>query len=327
MIISKAYRVIYNNFIAVILKKTTTATFWYIPDTPNLINKERLSDYLTMKPSPIYPINYQGKLKYNLKHPESGIIALQYDQPIGQQINPEAAFQYALGLHDRYVHQKSDADLKDFLHYADYFLAQQSSDGDWYYQFDWYISKAPWTSALAQSRGASVMLRAWFLTKNEAYLRSAKLALSKFMLDISKGGYLHRFDEANCDYFEEYPKAPSGVINGFMASIFALWELTIWTQDSDIQQMFDMSILSLEKMLPYYTLNWWTLYDRRKKYCLLNINSPYYHKLQLNYMVCLALISNSEVLKMYAHKWHKDLTPFNKFKSVMNKFLFKVLEY
>jgi hypothetical protein len=327
MIFNKAYQIIYNNLLSFWFNKTTTATFWYLPESAQVYDKESLSLYLQSKASPFYLIDYKEKLKYQLKDVTDDIIVLPYQAPIGEQLNPEAAFQYALGLHDKFLAENNDVFLKEFLRYADYFVKTQSPEGDWHYNFDWYISKAPWSSALAQSRGVSVMLRAWLITKNEQYLHSAKKALSKFKVNTSEGGYLHYFREADCYYFEEYPNAPSGVINGFMATIFAIWEMSIWADDNDAKELLSLAVTSLEKMLPFYTVKWWTIYDRKRKGWVLNINSPRYHAMQINYLACLATITNSAILFSFYEKWKEQVCFFNKTRAVIAKFIFKMLEY
>jgi hypothetical protein len=72
-----------------------------LKETANLHNYNDFENYKKM-PIPFYPISYIAKLKYDHVN-NNNIIVLPYDAPIGDQINPEAAFQYALGLHDSFL--------------------------------------------------------------------------------------------------------------------------------------------------------------------------------------------------------------------------------
>lgn len=314
-----------NYFLSLVIGKLSTTTFWYLPEPPNVFNKQSLQKY--KKPAlgvPFYLMDYCGKLKYKYQN-QQGIIVLPYNQPIGAQVNPEAAFQYALGLHDQYLKTRKVKWFNKFWHYVDYFVSIQTKDGDWHYNFDWFASKAPWSSALAQARGASVMLRAWMHSGKEIYLDAARRALSKFDMPTSQGGFLEKFSLENCFYFEEYPKDPTAVINGFMAALFGVWELSIWTQDARLTQLWKKGISSLEKMLPHYTLSWWTLYDLNNKTWISNINSSRYHLLEINYMKVLCTLDDSAILKKYQLLWLSQYTLIARAKAFFLKVLRKIL--
>ena len=292
----KTWNLIDNYLLARLLNKPSTASFWYLPEPANLVSHEDLFHYMNSPCSPRYLLDYRQKLQYQFVN-DDGIIMLPYDQPIGAQINPEAAFQYALGLHDQFHLSNEQTFLNRFMHYVDYFLARQTQDGYWEYNFDWYGSKAPWHSALAQARGSSVMLRAWKHSGDEKYLNSAKLALSKFTIPSTQGGFLHEFAPEKCMYFEEYPHTPTGVINGFMACLMNIWELKYWTHDAALHELWESGMHSLEKMLPHYTNGWWSLYDLDKNSPIANVNSPRYHLLEMNYLKILATLSESAVIE------------------------------
>jgi len=296
MYVKKIFQLFDNYLIARLQNRPSTALFWYLPEPPNIKTAEDLSRYQNTQHSPIYLMDYRQKLQYSLENKE-GIIVLPYYPPIGPQVNPEAAFQYALGLHDQFYSTKNEAYFKKFWHYVEYFKQQQNAEGLWSYPFDWYGIKAPWYSALAQTRGASVMLRAWLLSKNNEYLNAAKNALMKFLIPTSEGGFLHPFKNTGSYYFEEYPEHPTGVINGFMAALIGIWELQYWLNEPKWINLWESGIHSLEKMLPFYTTNWWSLYDLDKASPIINVNSPRYHLLEMHYLQILSLLSHSAIIK------------------------------
>lgn len=294
--IKRAWHLMDDYILARWQKRASTAHFWYLPEPPNIQICYDMVHQKNTSATPFYLMDYREKLHYSLEN-KDGIIVLAYHQPIGEQINPEAAFQYALGLHDQFFISNQKHYLNKFWHYAHYFLSSQNTDGLWGYEFDWYGSKAPWYSALAQSRGASLMLRAWIHSKNPQFLDAAITALSKFNIPTHQGGFLQQFSLGNCFYFEEYPQTPSGVINGFMATLISLWEIHFWTQDRAIGDLWKMGISSLEIMLPHYSTGWWSLYDLDQHKNIKNVNSPRYHLLEIHYLQILNLLSPSSILQ------------------------------
>ncbi len=315
-----------NYLIARIQKRASTAMFWYLPEPAIIKNKEDLFRYQNPTAvSPLYLIDYRSKLSYNLTNSE-GIIVLPYDLPIGQQVNPEAAFQYALGLHDTYCLTQDTQYRDKFLYYADYFVSTQVVSGLWHYNFDWFNATAPWSSALAQARGASVMLRAFLLTNHMKYYDAAKNAFKLFVVLTEEGGFLHYCKDANCYYFEEYPMIPTGVINGFMAVLLGLWEFQYWLEDNEITKLWKQGIASLEKMLFFYSLSWWSLYDRDENSPIANVNSPRYHFLEIQYLQILSVISNSEIfLKEYEKRTDQYHNVFLRGRALSQKLLRKII--
>ena len=96
----KAWRLVDNYLIARWQNRPSTALFWYLPEPPLIHSAADLAQYKQSQPSPLYLIDYRQKLQYTLTN-QDGIIVLPYDNAIGSQVNPEAAFQYALGLHGK----------------------------------------------------------------------------------------------------------------------------------------------------------------------------------------------------------------------------------
>jgi hypothetical protein len=303
----------------------STASFWYLPDTPNIRDRETHAAYLAMSPSPFYPIDYRTRISYQVGRHPAGILSLPYPQPIGDQVNPEAAFQYALGWHDVFVRDcRADA-KKPFLHHAAYFRNKQNAQGDFSYEFDWFESRAPWHSGLAQSRGASVMLRAFLLSGDKAYATAARRAISRFSIPCEQGGYRAIFPLTGTPYFEEYPNQKNAVINGFMASLFGLYEVGTFLDDADPRALFEEGVVSLERMLPHYTLDWWTLYDRFGPDSGSNIHSPRYQIMVINYLTALAAITDNPRIAEYRDRWRGFDTSRNRTRAYVLKAKRKIL--
>ncbi len=274
----------------------SAAVFWYLPEPPRVTDAATLAAYRSSAtPSPHYLMDYARKLEYTVTDP-SGIAALNYGAPLGLQRNPETAFQFALGLHDA-------GRREEFLRYADSFLETQDARGRWSYDFDWYRSAAPWYSALAQGRGASVMLRAWLLTSQPRYRAAALGAIALFATPIGEGGFVALHRQAVVPYLEEYPSQPTGVLNGFLTSLFALYEVGYWLEDSSAQERFALYLGSAERMLPFYTTPWWTLYDLDPESPFPNVHSPRYHRLATDYLRVLSALDPSRVIASFRDRW------------------------
>ncbi len=322
----KTVRLIDNYVIARLQKRPSTALFWYLPEPARIKTLDDLLEYKNSSSvAPFYLIDYRNKLKYPLQNSD-GIIILPYEAPIGHQVNPEAAFQYALGLHDMFYHTQHIAYKDKFFHYANYFLLNQTNNGLWHYEFDWFATKAPWSSALAQARGASVMLRAWLHSKNERYLNSAKNAVKSFSLATDAGGFLHPFTHEDCHYYEEYPAMPTGVINGFMASLISLWELHYWLNEKWLTTLWQNGLAALEKMLPYYSTGWWSLYDRDINTPIQNVNSPRYHQMEMGYLQVLSVLSGSEkIFSEFKNRYYQYKRVSSRGRALSHKFIRKIL--
>lgn len=284
-----------------------TAGFWYLPEPARVTRPEHLEAYRSA-PVPLYLVDYSAKLRYDAVGPD-GIIRLHYRRGIGAHINPEAAFQFALAASDAHTITGQTSHLETFLHYARTFADRQKADGDWSYEFDWYESKAPWASALAQSRGVSVMLRAWLRTREERFRDAAVRAIAKFDVPTIAGGYLHEFRNSGHSYQEEYPAAPTAVVNGFMATLFGLWELATLGGCPPAQRLFDTGVRTLEVMLPHFTCSWWTLYDLDDRISPANYNSPRYHDLLVDYATILSVLCDSLVIAAHRDRWVAQRTP------------------
>lgn len=298
-------------------------TFWALPEPPRITTPAALAAYRSATPSPPYLMDYTAKCQYT-EADAQGIPVLHYPDPVGTQVNPEAAFQIALGHHDAWLISNADRDRERFLHLADWFARDIAPDGTWWYRFRWHRSPAPWASALAQMRGASVMVRAWQLTGDGRYAAAARAAATPLGRSIEAGGMraVHRL--ASVPYLEEYPAEPSAVLNGFLAALFGLYELSTWLDDRAATALFAEGTDSVEKLLPHYIHHGWTLYDLDPATPFPNPNSPRYHRLVGDYLRVLATITGRPAIADWHQKWGAMDTPLNRVRAVMGKTLRKL---
>ncbi|MDZ4674817.1 MAG: D-glucuronyl C5-epimerase family protein [Gemmatimonadota bacterium] len=317
-------RALWENYVVRRVRgRPSPVTFWFTPEPPRVVDPDSLARYLADQPHPRYLMDYTAKVAYQERN-EAGMLVLHYPDPVGTHVNPEAAFQQALGAHDQWRETGERALHDTFLRTADWFQRDQTDHGRWLYRFDWHRSTAPWTSALAQMRGASVMLRAWQLTGEDRYRAAALLAAEPLYLDLADGGMRSIHPSAAVAYFEEYPAEPTAVLNGFMASLFGLFELATWLHDRRASEHLESGYAALETMLPHYCHRGWTLYDLDPASPFPNPNSPRYHRLVADYLRVLASISGRPGLAEWRDRWIAMDTAPNRARAVVGKTLRKV---
>lgn len=319
--LSRLGRVAWDYTLGRATAKPSTASFWYLQAPARVHSSETFDQYLrSANPYPLYLFDQTVKLAYPSVNAD-GVVTLHYGPPVGDQENPEAAFQYALGLADQGLNDPES--MKKFIACATHYRDRQAADGTFPYLFDWFESRAPWASALAQARGASVMLRAYLATGDESFKMSAIDAVRLFDLPVADGGFLATFAQTGSPYFEEYPKSPTCVMNGFLSTTFGLWELSHWLKDEKASSLFQTACDSLEQMLPFYSNGWWTLYDLRETR-LPNVQSPFYHTMVIEYMKVLCQLDHRPAFKQILADCQAMDTATNRLRATWAKLKFKV---
>jgi len=206
------------------------------------------------------------------------------------------------------------------LLYRDIFLSNSSwlcsnidTDGRWSLMHDklssGHLIEAPWTSALSQGLGISVLTRAYKMTNDSVYLFSARKALLPFGKTVKEGGV--RTNNKFGIFYEEYPLDSNSthVLNGFIFSLYGLYDL--WQLDDNLlaKKCFEDGVLTLKNVLPSYDLGNWTRYDLDSNKNLRNhwgYCSPWYQKLHTAQFYGLYLITDDKVFKNYAKKFSQQ---------------------
>src|SRR6266516_4341540 len=134
--------------------------------------------------------------------------------------NPVTLEQFALTMFGQYV-EFGDATLTLFQAALDKLLELQGADGSLRIPYinAYYLNKQyygpNWVSAIAQGQFLSVMVRAFWLTGNSAYLNAGNKALTFLLTPVAKGGPMDTLAAmdpslSGREWFDEYPP-----INGF----------------------------------------------------------------------------------------------------------------
>jgi heparosan-N-sulfate-glucuronate 5-epimerase len=210
----------------------------------------------------------------------------------------------------RFLQQKNDT---LFLAQANWLLNNIHENGAWYILHDKRIGKhklkTPWISALSQGLGISVLVRAYKLTGNDMYLKTARKALKPFEKYIKDGGIVSKNNFG--DFYEEYPiqERPTHVLNGFIYSLFGLYDLYKFDNNVKAKELFDKGIKTLKRVLPRYDLRNWTRYDLNKERTLKNhygYASIWYQKLHVAQLYGLYKITGDKYFLDYSKKFEEQ---------------------
>ena len=177
----------------------------------------------------------------------------------GHSYNPTSISQYGLRHYGRWLRSRMGDDREKTLRAARWLLAEQAADGRWPYRFTYTVDymggspgvtlSPPWSSAMAQGQGISLLVRTWRITGERRYLDAARRAVKPLTLDVARGGLKRRL--AGGPFFEEYPTTPpSHVLNGFMFTVIGLWDIAPWSPDA--ARLYRDGRATLVRALPLY---------------------------------------------------------------------------
>ena len=174
----------------------------------------------------------------------------------------------------------------------------------WYHNYPAFAHgcKPPWKSALTQGLILSLLLRACHLTESEEISGLAERVANSMKTPTSEGGFLYVDD--NGDYwYQEYMGNFGYVLNGFIFSIWGMYDYYLYSKDEECKMIFDKCIDTLRKNLKRY--DWrmgiakWSVYDLKDK----NPVELVYHKLHVSLLRDLYTITKEEFLLDYANRW------------------------
>jgi len=221
-----------------------------------------------------------------------GVVLMRYPQ-IGDQYNPIAIAQYALGAYDVYLERKYEALKGAFLAQVAWIRrsARPGPGGGayWYHDFDnpYYPLRSPWPSAMAQGQIISVLTRAAKLEPERAAetIELARAAVIPYTVPVAQGGVLTGTESD--PWYEEYPTAkPSRVLNGFIFSLWGLGDLVEAVRDRAAMRLLEAGLGALARHAADYDLGYWTRYGTG----LLETRptSPFYHRVHIAQMRIMA---------------------------------------
>jgi len=186
--------------------------------------------------------------------------------PRGDAYHPVRIAQYGLAQHAAWARTGAQAAFDGFLAQAawlrDNIEPAGPQRGGIRYPFDVpaYGATAGWLSAMAQGEAISLLLRAGAVAADGGFLAAARAAASPFRRSVASGGIRRLLRGAS--FYEEYATdVPSFVLNGFIYSLWGLWELRRFDAAADVAPLVDAGVATLRTHLPLYDTGYWSRYD------------------------------------------------------------------
>lgn len=228
---------------------------------------------------------------------------------------PTIVIQKALGHFNLYIKTGKRSERKKFLKLSDWIVKNTDKNGGiiTWEKYSCYKNEAEY-SAMTQAMAVSVLIRAYRLTKKRKYKVFAdKTAI--FLIYDKKNGLVKK--EGGYVILEEFPiKRFSSILNGWIFSIFGIYEYYLFTKNKDIFRFLRQTLSSLDHLLPRYDLGYWSLYDLSG-----NIASDFYQRSHVALLSALYItFPEYRSFKQYKLKFEDQLKkPMNRFISQLKK--------
>lgn len=254
------------------------------------------------------PINGDGE---NARLDKNGVPLIKINEKY--VYNPVSIAQYGLQHYSYYMIDGDKKRIDKVIIAANWLIENQDkSTGKWHYNFPFDVGgmgimlKPGWSSAMGQGQAISLLVRAYHLTNNSKYLDAAELGLKLLRVDVKDGGFMRLFE--GYAHYEEYPTTPPCyALNGFMFTLFGLYDLSYVNPSSDAALLYNEGIKSLKYSLKYYD-------DRENKisyYHLGHITNPprkvhtssFYHNVHIIQLNALNSISPDSEFVKYRDIW------------------------
>jgi len=307
-------------------KSSSHLTFWH--GTPEV------NPHAPINEVGEYYMRFAYKADYEGPFDEQGIPRLDYHGDVGEQYNPIAIAQYALGHYNRYRETGDLSARVAFLKQADWLVENLEANNHgvlvWNHHFDWEyrdLLTAPWYSALAQGHGLSVLVRAHQETGNDAYLSAAHQAFVAFTRELEEGGVRHT-DSDGYVWLEEtivYP--PTHILNGYLWALWGIHDYRLITENPSAKALYEDCLRTLRDRLESYDIGFWSLYEHAGKR-LQMMASPFYHSLHIVQLRVTHRLTGEPFFGTVADRWDRyQRTRIYRFLSFGYKVLFKILYY
>ncbi len=259
------------------------------------------------------PSGRLGEPYYVSFNPGGGVFGEQWESFDASGIlckgtyNPVSIAQYALYCYDRLA-SGEDQFRRRFLAHADYLRDAQTPNGTYVYGFAHppYGLRAGWLSGLAQGEAASVLFRAYALTKDGTYVDAARRALSPYLRDVGDGGV--SFIRGRDVFFEEVAGCPVHILNGHISAAFALWEAAQYGfSNRDLDELHAASVHTLTRWLPSYDAAGWSYYQLALRNGKRHYAPITYHQAHVNLLLVYAAMTGRNEFERMSAKWRLGL--------------------
>jgi heparosan-N-sulfate-glucuronate 5-epimerase len=196
--------------------------------------------------------------------------------PSGKHVyHPIMLLQKALGHWDNWLSSEpqSAQHWTSFLQIARWALDSQDDNGGWETWSCLGRTNALPYSAMTQGQAMSVLVRAFSVTREEAYLEGARRALAPMLMPVEEGGTSWLTSDGLI--LEEMPfRIPNTVLNGWVFALYGLYDFTLADDSPATREVLESTLSALLARLYMYDAKFWSFYDTSG-----TIASPFYHRL------------------------------------------------
>ncbi|MGB2697681.1 MAG: D-glucuronyl C5-epimerase family protein [Candidatus Zixiibacteriota bacterium] len=223
---------------------------------------------------------------------------------------PVAISHFGLGCYERYLRTKQKTYLKKFFDCLNWFEKNYETIDSacvWLnrYEKGLYSLKPPWVSAIVQGQIISVLCRGYSITGNNDYINLALKAARSFEIPASEGGVKTCIGDESYLFYEEYPSStPSYVLNGFIFSLWGLYDLYLISKEKKVGELYQSGLKTLIRILPKYDFLSWSRYDLYN-FKIPNISNIFYANLHIEQLKAMYMITKNKIFKKYANRWNK----------------------
>ena len=251
-----------------------------------------------------YFLNQKSRASYNGPYDDTGIPLFQSQ---GKLVHfPIFITLYGLGHVELYRTTNNENNLSKSIGVANWLCDYQQNSGVWLTNIK--VKKFglhnPWPSAMGQGLAISMLTRVFQITKNEKYLDKAKKAIQPYQKTYDKGGVAGYI--GNLVIYDEYPSSlQCHVLNGFIFALWGLFDISRISGDETARRLYEEGLHTLNKILPMYDTGYWSLYHLAG-----GIKNPAtipYHRLHVNQLNALYLMTNDSIYKEFADRWQEYL--------------------
>ncbi|GAC1342479.1 MAG: hypothetical protein NVSMB27_01400 [Ktedonobacteraceae bacterium] len=156
-------------------------------------------------------------------------------------------------------------------------------------------------SALTQGIGLSVLIRAYQLTADRAFLEVAQRVAHTFELDILDGGIRTPVGNEGV-FFEEIAIYPAAhMFNGFIFALFGMYDYLKLAGDTQLEKLMQSSLATLHGLLDEFDSGFWTYSDLQRRH----LSSSAQLAEQIRLLAALASCSDCVVCAGRVARWEQ----------------------
>jgi len=242
-----------------------------------------------------------------------------------------ATCQAGLASYERFLAGHSDDWLAGAIAVGQWLVDQQTrggvQDGGWQhlgaYAHTFHL-RPPWLSAMAQGEGASLLVRLYLETGEEAFAEAARRALKPLATSSEDGGVQAVLDGRA--FPEEYPTSPpSFVLNGAFFALWGCYDVWLGLGGEDAGRTFREGVETLAVNLRRWDTGYWSRYDLYP-HPIVNVASPRYHELHVNLLRAMSRIAPRREFEEALALFEKyAASKVNRTRAVVGKAIFRIV--